>query len=238
MLAHLFALLLFLAAPTQAAPCGASLPAVNDLRVATAAMPAAAPSPVATVAPDAFASKGLRPEVLSAALKAFEKAWSRGETTRRTLTVIDYSLPSDQRRMWIIDLGTGKLLFHELVAHGRGSGNRTATDFSNKEGSHKSNIGLLRTAETYSGKHGYSLILDGLEKGWNDQARSRSIVVHAADYVTPEFAKREGRVGRSHGCPAVDPSKSKAIIDTIKGGTLVFGYYPDKGWLAGSKYLQ
>lgn len=235
---HLLAFLFFFASQAWAGPCDPSVLAVSDLGTALATAPQAAPAPVVSLAPDAFTSKGLRKEVLAAALKAFENAWAKGDTRRRMITVIDYSLPSNQRRLWVIDLEKNQVLFHEYVAHGRGSGMRDATDFSNKDGSHKSNLGLLKTAETYSGKHGYSLVLDGLEKGYNDHARSRSIVVHAADYVTEAVAKAQGRVGRSHGCPAVDPAVSKRLIDTIKGGTLVFGYYPDQGWLKGSTYLK
>lgn len=234
----LFSALTLQLSTAQAEPCAGKSPVVQDLRLATEVLPQAPERVVSALSPDAFKSKGLRREVLAAALKAFETAWSRGDTRKRVLTIIDYSLPSDQRRLWVIDLDSKKLLFHEYVAHGRGSGNRDATDFSNRDGSHKSNLGLLRTGETYTGKHGYSLTLDGLEPGFNDNARERTIVIHAADYVSEAVAREQGRVGRSHGCPALDPAKSKAIIDTIKNGTLVFGYYPDKGWLGASRYLK
>jgi hypothetical protein len=131
--------------------------------------------------------------------------------------------------MWVIDLSSNRLLFHEYVAHGSGSGGNSASRFSNRDGSHQSNIGLMKTAETYSGKHGYSLKLDGLERGWNSNARSRAIVIHAADYVSEAFIQANGRLGRSWGCPALRPEISRKVIDTIKGGSLVFG---------GSSYLN
>jgi hypothetical protein len=171
-------------------------------------------------------------------LRAFETAWRRGDTRKRIITVIDYSMPSSQKRLWVIDLDSNTLLFHEYVAHGSGSGADQATSFSNRDGSHQSNIGLLKTAETYRGKHGYSLKLDGLEQGWNSRARSRAIVIHGADYVSEAFIRAQGRLGRSWGCPALRPEITRQLIDTIKGGSLVFGYYPDQGWLGGSKYLN
>jgi hypothetical protein len=124
------------------------------------------------------------------------------------------------------------------VAHGKGSGDNYATRFSNREGSRQSSLGLFEATTTYMGKHGYSLRLKGLEKGFNDHALQRSIVIHGAWYVTEAFAARYGRLGRSWGCPTLDPSVAKKLIDTIKGGTLVFVYYPDEDWLSGSKFLQ
>ncbi len=197
-----------------------------------------APEPVTTLAADAFVDQGLRAEVLSKALVAFQTAWARGDTDEKLLTVIDYSLPSSQKRLWVIDLESNTVLFHEYVAHGKNSGGNTPTSFSNVNQSKQSNLGLLRTAETYHGKHGYSLKLDGLERGFNDRARERLIVMHGAAYATAEFVRQRGRLGRSWGCPAVDPAVARAIIDTIKGGSLVFGYFPDRGWLERSGYLN
>jgi hypothetical protein len=137
----------------------------------------------------------------------------------------------------VYDLHERKLLFEEVVSHGRGSGKAMATAFSNRESSHQSSLGLYRTAETYTGKHGYSLRLDGLDTGFNDRARDRAIVMHAADYVNPMAAKANGYLGRSLGCPAIRPQISRRLIDTIKQGGLLFAYYPDDRWLAGSKYL-
>ena len=165
-------------------------------------------------------------------------AVARGETQKSILTVIDYSLPSDQKRLWVINLESGRLLFHEYVTHGKGSGTKNSTRFSNVPESKTSNIGLMKTAETYWGRHGYSLKLDGLEDGFNDNARARAIVIHGASYATEDFARRYGRLGLSWGCPALDPVVSTALIDTIKGGSLVFGYAPQENWLNTSAYLR
>jgi len=177
------------------------------------------------------------PEVpLRHALAALDCARSRGLVEQTTLTLIDYSRPSSARRLWVIDPVAGRVRFHELVAHGRASGEVRAKRFSNEVGSRQSSLGLFRTAETYYGRHGYSLRLDGLEPGVNDRARERAIVMHGADYVTEEVAEYFGRVGRSWGCPAVDPAIHRALIDQIRGGTAVFAWYPDEHWLRRSPY--
>jgi hypothetical protein len=154
------------------------------------------------------------------------------------VTVIDYSLPTTRRRLWVLDVEREKVLFHELVAHGKGSGENYATRFSDEEGSLQSSLGLFQATTAYVGKHGYSLRLRGLEKGFNERAFQRSIVIHGAWYVSEAFAAQHGRLGRSWGCPALDRSVAKKVIDTIKGGTLVFAYYPDEKWLSASKFLR
>lgn len=154
------------------------------------------------------------------------------------LAVIDYSRPSTEPRLWVFDLGRGRLLFEELVAHGRGTGERLAQRFSNIEGSHMSSLGLFRAADTYDGANGYSLKLHGLEPGFNDRALERAIVMHGAPYVSREFAAQQGRLGRSWGCPAVRTEVARRMIDTLKHGALLFAYYPDRKWLAESSYLQ
>jgi hypothetical protein len=177
------------------------------------------------------------PEIpLRRALAAFACAQKRGLFEDSTLTLIDYSRPSSTRRLWVIDVASGRMRFHEFVAHGRGSGDDRARLFSNRQGSLQSSLGLFRTAETYHGEHGYSLRLDGLEPGVNDRARERAIVIHGADYATAPFIKRHGRLGRSWGCPAIDPAVHRDLIDTIRGGTAVFAYYPDSAWLDESPY--
>ena len=113
-----------------------------------------------------------------------------------------------------------------------------ATEFSNVVGSHQSSIGLFRTQESYFGRHGYSLRLDGLEPGVNDKARERAIVIHAADYVDPEWVSRQGRIGRSQGCPAVRPEIAQEVVDQLKGGQFMFSYFPDQQWLENSAYLN
>jgi hypothetical protein len=153
------------------------------------------------------------------------------------LAVIDYSRPSTEPRLWIFDVQRSRLLFEELVAHGRNTGEGLAERFSNVEGSRMSSIGLYQTAESYYGANGYSLRLRGLDPGFNDNALARAIVMHGAPYVNPSLAARVGRLGRSWGCPAVRPEVARTVIDTLKGGALLFAYYPDRKWLAESPFL-
>lgn len=177
--------------------------------------------------------------VLSLALEATECAIASGTVaTARRLAVIDYSRPSTEPRLWVFDLEQARLLYTEHVAHGRNSGENYARAFSNRESSHQSSLGLFTTAETYFGGNGYSLRMDGLEPGVNDLARARAIVMHGANYVDPTMALRQGRLGRSFGCPAVRPAVADAIIDTLKGGQLLFAYYPDQQWLANSRFFR
>lgn len=143
----------------------------------------------------------------------------------KTLTVIDYQLPSSKRRLWVLDLHTQKILHHEYVTHGQNTGMNYAKSFSNTQNSKQSSLGVFKTLETYTGKHGYSLRLQGLQKGINDNAFKRAIVMHGADYVSDAFLKKHGRLGRSWGCPALDPKVSKRVIDTLKGGTYIFSYF-------------
>lgn len=179
----------------------------------------------------------LDPTVLELALTARDCA-TGGAAQGSRLAVIDYSRPSTEKRLWIFDLKRVRLLYHEYVAHGRGSGENLATDFSNREGSHQSSLGLFRTADTYEGGNGYSMRLDGLDPGFNDRARERYIVMHGAPYVDPELAERQGRLGRSLGCPAVRPDVAQEIIDTLREGHWLFAYYPDPDWLARAATLS
>jgi hypothetical protein len=184
------------------------------------------------------AATGLDPRVLGMALDAASCAGSRGLASEPSvLTVIDYSLPSTKRRLWVLDLDTGEVLFHELVAHGMNTGENFATRFSNVNGSKQSSLGLFVTADTYIGKNGYSLRLEGLEPGINDLALERTIVVHGAPYVSRQFIRAHGRLGRSWGCPALEDRVARPLIDTIKNGSLVFIHYPDDNWLASSGFL-
>lgn len=177
--------------------------------------------------------------VLALALQARDCAQQRGlAPSAQKLAVIDYSRPSTEPRLWVFDLARAQLLFAEHVAHGRGSGDNLARSFSNREGSHQSSLGVFATAETYVGGNGYSLRMDGLEPGINDRARERAIVMHGAWYVDPDLARRQGRLGRSYGCPAVRPAVAQRLIDTLKGGQLVFAYYPDENWLKRSPLLS
>ena len=188
----------------------------------------------------AFASaQTLDSTVLHLALSAATCAREKGASSNdRLLTVIDYSKASTEPRLWVLDLDSERVLFQELVAHGRGSGDNYATRFSNADGSYQTSLGLFRTADTYVGANGYSLRLDGLETGVNDRARDRAIVMHGAPYVNPAATRTLGRLGRSLGCPALRPAVARTIIDTIKEGSLVFAYYPDRDWLRGSRFLN
>jgi hypothetical protein len=182
---------------------------------------------------------GLKREVLELALSAQECARAAGQAPRaRRLAVIDYSLPSTEPRLWVFDLQRKRLLYAEHVAHGRGSGDNLATDFSNIEGSHKTSLGLFVTDQTYYGANGYSLRLDGLDPGFNDLARQRAIVMHGAPYVDPEFAQEQGRLGRSLGCPAVRQEVARRLINELRQGQLVFAYFPDPQLLASASSLS
>jgi hypothetical protein len=147
---------------------------------------------------------------------------------KKLLSIIDYSKPSTEKRLFIIDIENHKLLYNTLVAHGKKSGYVNATKFSNKYGSHKSCLGFFRTGYSYYGKRGYSLQLEGLERGINDKARSRGIVIHGANYVDERLVNGNGVIGRSWGCPAVSKKLSKQIINLLKGGSLLFVYANDE----------
>ena len=203
----------------------------------------AASAPVSSVALSTavWTSAGigtLEPHIFAMALGAASCAVRSGAITDlATLTVIDYSRPSTDKRLWVFDVKRRALLYEELVAHGSGSGENRATAFSNENNSHQSSLGLFRTDETYVGKNGYSLRLHGLDAGFNDHAYDRAIVMHGAPYVSDDFARTQGRLGRSWGCPALRQGIAREVIDTVKGTGLVFAYYPDPAWLAASKYL-
>lgn len=179
---------------------------------------------------------GLPDRTLAVALRAYARARERGDIQRPLLSIIDYALPSTEKRLWVLDLERGRVLFHELVAHGRKSGGNEAHAFSNDTGSHQSSLGVFRTGAEYEGGHGVSLRLDGLEPGINDRAAERAIVLHGADYVSEQFAARFGRIGRSFGCPAVRPAIADSLIHVIRGGTLLFASYPDSAYAARSAY--
>jgi hypothetical protein len=182
---------------------------------------------------------GLKADVLRMALNATGCAAEKGLVKRRELlTVIDYSLPSTQPRLFVFDLDSRKLLFRELVAHGKNSGGDLANFFSNSPGSLATSLGLFVTADTYVGANGYSLRLKGLEEGVNDMAMDRAIVMHGAPYVSRAAIRALGRLGRSWGCPAVSSKVARKIIDTVRGGSPVFAYYPDKQWLSSSAFVR
>ncbi len=179
----------------------------------------------------AAAAAGLRSTVLDAALAARERVVADGGTSSALLTVIDFTLPSREKRLWVLDIDRDSVLARELVAHGRNSGGDLATHFSNAPGSNASSLGTFVTGRTYVGAHGLSLRLRGLDHGLNDNAYARAIVIHGAEYVNPDIVQSLGRLGRSLGCPALAPNVAPRIIDLIKDGTVVFAY----GEMAGTQ---
>ncbi len=220
---------LLLAFPTLPARAEAG-PAAPALKAAVAVVAADSGDSSATgveaLTRNAVAA-GLRAGVLELALKAHARATAAGETASPLLTVIDYSLLSRERRLWVLDLDSGAVLARELVAHGNGTGGDAARHFSNRPGSYQSSLGTFVTGATYHGKHGRSLRLRGLDRGLNDKAEARAIVVHGARYVSEDIVGQLGRLGRSQGCPALSEAAAPRIIDLIQGRTVVFSYFPD-----------
>jgi hypothetical protein len=183
-------------------------------------------------------AKGLRKEVLSLGLRAFSCAWRKGELRKPLLTVIDYSMPSRLPRLWVMDVKGLRVLHTELVAHGTNSGADRALHFSNKPNSLRSSLGFFVTGETYYGKHGFSLRLDGKEHGINHLARKRAIVMHSAWYVSETFLKKHGRLGRSWGCPTLRKAITRPLLTLIKDKSALFIYARQKHWLQNSTYLH
>jgi hypothetical protein len=184
-------------------------------------------------------SLGLSHEAFNYAVQGYMDLVSTGALKKdHILSIVDFSLPSSKKRLFVIDVTTGKLLFNTLVSHGRGSGKEMATEFSNDANSFKSSLGFYITGNTYSGEHGYSLRLDGKEAGINDNAYDRSIVMHAANYVNEKVVQAKGFLGRSQGCPAIPPALHKAIINTIKDGSCLFLYSPDQFYITHSKMIN
>ena len=184
------------------------------------------------------AAPELNPQALKSALSAMQCAVNNGAKQARHLAVIDFSQPSTARRLWIFDLNRKTLVLRDLVAHGKESGENFATSFSNTEGSNQSSLGLFSTQESYVGSHGYSLRMDGLEPGINDQARERAIVIHPANYVNPLWSKTQGRIGRSLGCPAVRPQVARQVVDKLKNGQFMYAWYPNQQSLQSSAYIN
>ena len=206
--------------PQHAAPrpmaVASTMPALVPVVDPTAALATA----LRELAPD------LRPEALRPALDAWERLRGEGVATRPLLTVVDYGLPSTQPRLWVFDLDARRLLYRELVAHGRNTGDDLASAFSNDEGSLQTSLGSFVTGQSYTGRNGYSMRLRGLDLGRNDHAEARAIVVHGASYVDPDVARKLGRLGRSWGCPAVRPAIAHELIDQIKDGSVFFAWHP------------
>ncbi len=172
-------------------------------------------------------------EVFEIAMSGYEKI----EKDNNKLTIVDFSKPSTENRFYVLDLEKKKVLIKSLVAHGRNSGENMATSFSNDVSSYKSSLGFYKTDKTYRGAHGYSLMLEGLEKGINDNAKERAIVIHGASYVSKTNIKEAGRLGRSLGCPALPPKITKDVIDKIKDGSVIYIHGNDKNYLAKSNLI-
>ena len=201
-------------------------------------------NPVAVVRPSVFDSLklgnfGLTRQAFEYAMKGFNYLASTGKLNNtQVISIVDFSLPSSRKRLFIIDLKNYKLLFNTYVAHGRNSGHEKATQFSNQEESYKSSLGFYITGETYNGEHGFSLKLDGKEYGINDNASSRAIVMHAAAYVDESLIRAQGYIGRSLGCPAISEKLHRPIIEKIKNGSCLFLYSPDNYYLSHSRILK
>ena len=172
------------------------------------------------------------------AISGYSKLEAEEKIENKLLSIVDFSLPSTEKRLWILDMEKNEILYHTYVSHGKNTGGNMATDFSNTPNSLQSSLGFFVTAETYYGKNGLSLFIDGMEEEFNSKARERYVVIHGADYAKEESIKRLGRLGRSYGCPAVPSEVSKEIINTIKGGSALFIYHTNEDYLAKSTYLN
>lgn len=217
----------------------APAPLVTD----TALLPVAVTAPEITIESmyDSLklSIKGLSQQAYIYAVHGLEYLAATGKiANEKIITIADFSLPSSRKRLFIIDLDKKKVLFNTYVAHGMNSGKEYANRFSNVPESNKSSLGFYETSGTYAGKNGYSLHLEGLEKGINDNAYRRDIVMHGAEYVNENYVQMQGYIGRSQGCPAVPEKLHKLIIDKIKNGTCLFIYSPDKSYKVHSKIIQ
>jgi hypothetical protein len=177
----------------------------------------------------------LNPEVFRMAMRGYSRIRPVNDSL---ISIIDFSMPSTEKRFYLIDLQNKRLMYQTYTSHGVNNGENEALAFSNLENSRQSSLGFYLTAETYEGKHGRSLKLDGLEYGFNNNARRRYIVIHSADYVSEDFIRENGRLGRSWGCPALPPDLTQEIIDEIKEGSLLFIYGKDPEYLKKSRLIR
>lgn len=187
-----------------------------------------------------LADTALSRDIFTMALKGLKKLDINGKLQNPNIvTIADYSQSSNKKRFYVIDLKNKKLLYNTYVAHGRNTGDEYAKSFSNDEGSLKSSLGFYITENPIIGSHtGFALLINGVEKGFNDHAIKRAIIIHAAEYATENFIKKNGRLGRSLGCPALPPDLNKPIIEAIKGGTCLFLYNPDNKYICSSSLLN
>jgi len=232
-------------------PFMASLLLASPLAGALRSGPARPAAVVAPASPDAVLhsrlrrayerlgaeSQGLRFEVFSRAMTGYLNLRQAGKLAEQPrLAVVDFDLPSTEKRLWVLDLGESKILFHTLVAHGHNSGENEATQFSNTNESNMSSLGFYVTGQPYEGKHGHSLKLLGQDEGFNTNAEARAVVMHGAEYVSEEFIRQNGRIGRSLGCPALPLDQYAAIIDAVQGGSCLFINKSDAGY--SSRFLD
>ena len=186
-----------------------------------------------------LAKLGLARDPFSRALQGMKRLKDKGTVSAgEVISIADFSKPSSEKRLYVIDLAKKNVMFHTYVSHGRNTGAEYARSFANDNGSFKSSLGFFSTGSTYKGEHGTSLRLLGLEPGINDKALERGSVIHGASYVSEQFIARNGRLGRSHGCPAVPEHLCGPIIDQIKGGSCFYIYYPDSAYFSHSRLLH
>ena len=172
------------------------------------------------------------------AMEGYYSLRAKGVVQKEILTVIDFSLSSAKKRMWVIDLNSNEILIHTFVSHGMNSGGEYANKFSNATNSNQSSLGFYTTGEVYNGKHGISLKLDGQERGINSNARSRALVIHGAYYANPSVIRSQGYLGRSQGCPAIPEAVKKQVIKTIKNKSCIFIYHPSKSYEIASRLVS
>ena len=214
------------------------IPAVNNARISEVVSAEAVNEDIYTAVN--LVDTGLPRNAFDLAIKGLNKLNTEGKLLNPNIvTIADYSQSSNKKRLYVIDLKDRKLLFNTYVAHGRNTGDEYARSFSNEEGSLKSSLGFYITEKPFIGTHtGFALMINGVEKGINDRAVKRAIIIHGADYATEDFIKKYGRLGRSLGCPALPPDMNKPIIETIKGGTCLFIYNPDNKYICSSALLN
>jgi hypothetical protein len=237
-----FALSLLLLAGAATIVAGTTaLAAPKAKKVALVSLPAAAPVDGKMMVYDNLHLNllSLSREAFNYAMQGYKSLQQKGQLTNDdVLTIVDFSMPSSQKRLFVIDITNGKLLFNTYVSHGRNSGTEMATRFSNRPESFQSSLGFYVTGNTYRGQHGYSLKLEGVEKGINDNALMRKIVIHGAPYVCEGAISQKGYIGRSLGCPAVPDKLHTAIINAMRDGSCLFLYSPDAAYLAHTKILN
>jgi len=231
-------LLLFIAVPFFSANLKPELPAVDPVVYATDSLTEPTTDNASLYEMLDLEKNGLSRSAFDYAMKGFEVLRNKQKLSNESiLTIVDFSKPSNEKRMYVIDMDQLKLLYKTYVAHGRNSGKLYANRFSNRPESFMSSLGFYVTKGTYSGKHGFSLKLEGEEKGINDNAARRAIVIHSADYVSKSFVNNQGYLGRSLGCPALPKDVAKPIIETIKDGSCLFVYAPSENYFSKSKIL-